>query len=92
MKLAICVVCVLISGTAYAQAWRDCIPNSIGPGGCDSMGPAAASQSVQAGDSPSVPEVACPSDREAANQLGPAAASQSPPGVVKLLTAIEREV
>lgn len=25
---------------AYAwQAWRDCVPNSIGPGGCDSIGP-----------------------------------------------------
>lgn len=23
---------------ACAQAWRDCIPNSIGPGGCDSIG------------------------------------------------------
>lgn len=24
---------------SQAQAWRDCIPNSIGPGGCDSIGP-----------------------------------------------------
>jgi hypothetical protein len=30
----------LIAGDAVnAQAWRDCIPNSIGPGGCDSIGP-----------------------------------------------------
>lgn len=30
-----------LSGTLMsgAQAWRDCIPNSIGPGGCDSIGP-----------------------------------------------------
>lgn len=27
------------STSADAQAWRDCIPNSIGPGGCDSIGP-----------------------------------------------------
>lgn len=24
---------------AAAQAWRNCIPGSMGPGGCDSMGP-----------------------------------------------------
>jgi hypothetical protein len=27
------------SGDVSAQAWRNCIPNSIGPGGCDSIGP-----------------------------------------------------
>jgi hypothetical protein len=27
------------SGQASAQAWRNCIPGSIGPGGCDSIGP-----------------------------------------------------
>lgn len=26
-------------GIASAQAWRNCIPNSILPGGCDSIGP-----------------------------------------------------
>lgn len=31
------VVCS--SENAVAQAWRNCIPNSIGPGGCDSIGP-----------------------------------------------------
>jgi hypothetical protein len=25
--------------SANAQAWRNCIQNSIGPGGCDSIGP-----------------------------------------------------
>ena len=28
-----------LSGGAGAQAWRECVPNSIGPGGCDSIGP-----------------------------------------------------
>lgn len=28
-----------LPGYSCAQAWRDCIPNSIGPGGCDSIGP-----------------------------------------------------
>lgn len=23
----------------HAQAWKNCVPNSIGPGGCDSIGP-----------------------------------------------------
>lgn len=26
-------------GPAHAQAWRDCIPGSIAPGGCDSIAP-----------------------------------------------------
>ena len=29
----------LNSVQVQAQAWRNCIPNSIGPGGCDSIGP-----------------------------------------------------
>lgn len=32
-------VLVMMSGAASAQAWRDCVPGSIGPGGCDSIGP-----------------------------------------------------
>jgi len=28
-----------IPSFVHAQAWRDCVPNSIGPGGCDSIGP-----------------------------------------------------
>ena len=27
------------ASSSAAQAWRDCIPGSIGPGGCDSIGP-----------------------------------------------------
>lgn len=37
------VAALLIIGasveSAQAQAWRECIPGSIGPGGCDSIGP-----------------------------------------------------
>jgi hypothetical protein len=33
----ICLAAVCSS--ANAQAWRNCIPGSIGPGGCDSIGP-----------------------------------------------------
>jgi hypothetical protein len=29
----------LLAGSVHAQSWRNCIPNSIGPGGCDSIGP-----------------------------------------------------
>lgn len=39
MKRLLFVIFLVLSGTATAQAWRDCIPNSIGPGGCDSIGP-----------------------------------------------------
>jgi hypothetical protein len=28
-----------LSSAAQSQAWRNCIPGSIGPGGCDSIGP-----------------------------------------------------
>jgi hypothetical protein len=28
-----------IPSFVHAQAWRDCVSNSIGPGGCDSIGP-----------------------------------------------------
>jgi hypothetical protein len=30
---------LLIASTAHAQAWRDCVRNSIGHGGCESIGP-----------------------------------------------------
>lgn len=36
------ILLLSLTGTvkpARAQAWRDCIPDSIGPGGCDSIGP-----------------------------------------------------
>lgn len=29
----------LTCGAAHGQAWRNCVPNSIGPGGCNSIGP-----------------------------------------------------
>ena len=38
MKLLF-VICALFSFTASAQSWRDCVRNSIGPGGCESIGP-----------------------------------------------------
>lgn len=39
-RVAICILVLAASATsAHAQAWRDCIPGSIGPGGCDSIGP-----------------------------------------------------
>lgn len=34
------VVLTAVTGApALAQAWRNCVPGSIGPGGCDSIGP-----------------------------------------------------
>ncbi len=44
---------VLTSSSAHAQAWRDCIPNSIGPGGCDSIGPGGG-QSIGPGGGQSI--------------------------------------
>jgi len=39
MKQFVCAALLMFCSAAYAQAWRDCVPNSIGPGGCDSIGP-----------------------------------------------------
>lgn len=41
MKVLLVVGIAMISLTsaANAQAWRNCVPGSIGPGGCDSIGP-----------------------------------------------------
>ncbi len=40
IKSIACAAIFMISSTsASAQAWKNCIPNSIGPGGCDSIGP-----------------------------------------------------
>ncbi len=43
----------LNSAGAHAQAWRDCIPGSIGPGGCDSIGPGGG-QSIGPGGGQSI--------------------------------------
>lgn len=32
-------LCAAIPFQAEAQAWRTCVPGSMGPGGCESMGP-----------------------------------------------------
>lgn len=39
MKTFVCAALLIFCSAANAQAWRDCVPNSIGPGGCDSIGP-----------------------------------------------------
>lgn len=39
--------------SASAQAWRNCVPNSIGPGGCDSIGPGGG-QSIGPGGGQSI--------------------------------------
>jgi hypothetical protein len=39
MKTLLIALALVAPGTAHAQAWRNCVPDSIGPGGCDSIGP-----------------------------------------------------
>jgi hypothetical protein len=41
------------AGAANAQAWRNCIQNSIGPGGCESIGPGGG-QSIGPGGGQSI--------------------------------------
>lgn len=53
MKRIIFVVFFMFCGAANAQAWRNCVPNSIGPGGCDSIGPGGG-QSIGPGGGQSI--------------------------------------
>jgi hypothetical protein len=39
LRLLSAVAMLTAASPAGAQAWRDCIPRSVGPGGCDSYGP-----------------------------------------------------
>ena len=38
LKMSLCLL-ALLPLPGQGQAWRNCIPDSIGPGGCDSIGP-----------------------------------------------------
>jgi hypothetical protein len=51
-KMSLCLL-ALTPITGHAQAWRDCVPNSIGPGGCDSIGPGGG-QSIGPGGGQSI--------------------------------------
>jgi hypothetical protein len=53
MKTILITLALLTLGSAHAQAWRDCIPGSIGPGGCDSIGPGGG-QSIGPGGGQSI--------------------------------------
>jgi hypothetical protein len=53
MKQLVCAALLMFCSAAYAQAWRDCVPNSIGPGGCDSIGPGGG-QSIGPGGGQSI--------------------------------------
>lgn len=51
--LLLAAIASVTSNVASAQAWRNCIPNSIGPGGCDSIGPGGG-QSIGPGGGQSI--------------------------------------
>ena len=44
---------IFLLDAAFAQAWRDCVPGSIGPGGCDPIGPGGG-QSIGPGGGQSI--------------------------------------
>lgn len=77
MKRIIFVVFFMLCSAANAQAWRNCVPNSIGPGGCDSIGPGGDCQSALGVVNPLAREVDCQSVRRAVNQLVPEEVNQS---------------
>jgi hypothetical protein len=56
MKKIVLLAAFILYSTANVhagQAWRDCIPGSIGPGGCDSIGPGGG-QSIGPGGGQSI--------------------------------------
>jgi hypothetical protein len=59
MKLLITIF-AFISFSANAQSWRDCVRNSIGPGGCESIGPGGG-QSIGPGGGMSIGPSGCKS-------------------------------
>ena len=53
MKRLVAVLFFFACSVSYGQAWRNCVPNSIGPGGCDSIGPGGG-QSIGPGGGQSI--------------------------------------
>lgn len=53
MKKLVFIALLISCSAASAQAWRNCIPNSIGPGGCDSIG-SGGGQSIGPGGGQSI--------------------------------------
>ena len=54
MKIAATALATMaLVSSADAQAWRNCIQNSIGPGGCESIGPGGG-QSIGPGGGASI--------------------------------------
>ena len=51
--IGICLLAASWPGDLSAQAWRNCVPNSIGPSGCDSIGPGGG-QSIGPGGGQSI--------------------------------------
>jgi hypothetical protein len=64
--LAAFVLVSLSTLPANAQAWRNCVQGSIGPGGCDSIGPGGGRSTVVYR---SVPKADCPLDRVVVSRL-----------------------
>ena len=52
LKMSLCLL-ALLPLPGQGQAWRNCIPDSIGPGGCDSIGPGGG-QSIGPGGGQSI--------------------------------------
>ena len=80
MKIAATALATMaLVSSADAQAWRNCIQNSIGPGGCESIGPGGG-QSIGPGVGPqSAQAVGCRSVRAVASLLGQEGVYRSDP-------------
>ena len=79
MRTLLLLVAILACGSVQAQAWRNCIPDSIGPGGCDSIGPGGG-QSIGPGGGLSIgPGGGLAIDRDRSRGLDPRTMRPFPP-------------
>ena len=91
MRIAAVVLALMaLISSGNAQAWRNCIQNSIGPGGCKSIGPGGG-QSIGPEAGPQSAQAADFDGRGVASLLGQEGAYRSDPAGVSGQTEIGAE-
>ena len=92
MKIAAAALTLMaLVSSADAQAWRNCIQNSIGPGGWSRLAPEGVNQLVRGVGPQSARVVACRSVRAVASLLGQEGVYRSDPEADSRRTEIGAE-
>jgi hypothetical protein len=79
-KLFIIAVISIFASSANAQAWRNCIPGSIGPGECDSIGPGGGLFIGPSGDQSIGPDGGLSTSPGGGQSIGPGGGLSTSPG------------